>query len=212
VYLHVFDWPSGGRLLVPGLKSHVLQASLLDSRQGLKTERDGANLVVSLPSRAPNTVASVIKLELADAPNVVQALPSQGPDGVIELPAALAAIVNAYGANTRLLGSGVAAYIGGWDRQNTVLNWEFAVREPGTFAVEADAAVLSSCFVRVSCGDNKAVLGLAATPSLDSYRRARLGTITVKKAGEQTIEIASTGKDWSEIRLRGIRLVLQQMQ
>ncbi|MFA5058096.1 MAG: alpha-L-fucosidase, partial [Opitutaceae bacterium] len=103
LYLHVFDWPADGRLVVPGLRTPVRQASLLVSPQPLATKTEDTDLVVSLPAQAPNAVASVIKLEFATPPVVEQTLPVPDATGVIELPASLAAVINAYGANARLL-------------------------------------------------------------------------------------------------------------
>jgi alpha-L-fucosidase len=64
LYLHVFDWPADGTLLVP-MKNQVRGAALLGSPGamiGVATE--AAGIRVRLPDRAPNAIASVIALEL----------------------------------------------------------------------------------------------------------------------------------------------------
>ena len=64
LYLHVFTWPADGKLLVRGLSESVRRARLL-AGGALETTKSGDELVVRLPPRAPDAVASVIALDLA---------------------------------------------------------------------------------------------------------------------------------------------------
>jgi len=207
IYLHVFDWPADGRLVVPGLKTPVQRASLLVSKQPLTAATNGTDLVVTLPGSAPDAVATVIKLEFAARPVVEQTLPGPDAAGVITLPASLAAVVNAYDANARLMGSGSAAYIGGWDLAHTTLSWEFAAPRAGSFMIEAEVAVSGPASVEVISGKVRTTARLEPTGSLEDYRRVSLGTVAVAVPGEQPLELKSVGDDWKEVRLRGIRLV-----
>jgi len=63
-YLHVFDWPADGKLVVPGLKGDVKKAGLLAGGVGLKTETGADGLVVSVPGAAPDAISTVIKVEM----------------------------------------------------------------------------------------------------------------------------------------------------
>ena len=77
LYLHVFDWPAGGELRVP-LKSAVKKASLLAApSQALSLTREADRVVVKVPATAPDSVASVVVLELGGEP-VTQPLPTAG--------------------------------------------------------------------------------------------------------------------------------------
>ena len=64
LYLSVFEWPSNGKLVVPGLKNKVVSASLLASKKPLKANLGSEGISVDLPSLAPDKIASVIKLEV----------------------------------------------------------------------------------------------------------------------------------------------------
>ncbi|WP_242691732.1 alpha-L-fucosidase [Desertivirga arenae] len=64
LYLSVFDWPSNGQLVVPGLKNKVSSALLLAGGKSLKTNLGTNGVTITLPSQAPDKVASVIKLEV----------------------------------------------------------------------------------------------------------------------------------------------------
>jgi len=64
LYLSVFDWPTDGHLLIPGIPNQVLSAKLLANAQELNVQRDHGGVEIELPHSAPDRVASVIKLEL----------------------------------------------------------------------------------------------------------------------------------------------------
>ena len=62
VYLHVFTWPSDGRLIVPGVKTAPRQARLLGGGT-LQVSAGSDGLIVQLPAHAPDPIDSVIVLE-----------------------------------------------------------------------------------------------------------------------------------------------------
>jgi alpha-L-fucosidase len=64
LYLFVFDWPANGRLVVPGISNEVASARLLSNGSTLQTSVSGNELTVNLPAKAPDTIATVVKLEL----------------------------------------------------------------------------------------------------------------------------------------------------
>ncbi|MBT3382234.1 MAG: alpha-L-fucosidase [Prolixibacteraceae bacterium] len=65
LYLSVFDWPENGALKIQEFNSKVVSAKLLANGKKVKTSIEEGNLHISLPSSAPDKIASVIKLELA---------------------------------------------------------------------------------------------------------------------------------------------------
>lgn len=66
LYLHVFDWPKDGKLVVPGLTAKVKKAYLLAAvqRAALKIIANAGGLEVAVPTQAPDPVASVVVLEM----------------------------------------------------------------------------------------------------------------------------------------------------
>ncbi len=72
LYLHVFDWPRDGRLVVPGLLNEPKSAYLLadSSKARLAVGRQEDALIVSLPLAAPDQVDSVIVLDVAGKADV----------------------------------------------------------------------------------------------------------------------------------------------
>ena len=75
IYLHVFNWPMNGQLVVGGLKSEVKNAELLVSKSDgklywplLKTTRlNPFDISISVPADAPDKADSVVVLECDSA-------------------------------------------------------------------------------------------------------------------------------------------------
>nr|WP_121271968.1 alpha-L-fucosidase [Pedobacter schmidteae] len=64
LYFSVFNWPADGQLVVPGVKNKVVSASLLAGHVKVKAAAQGEDLVIKLPAKAPDAIASVVKVEL----------------------------------------------------------------------------------------------------------------------------------------------------
>jgi alpha-L-fucosidase len=83
LYLHVFDWPKDGHLIVPGLLSESRKAYLLGDagKHSLKVQRRDDALDVSLPSIPPDTINSIVVLDIKGKADV-----TNPPDIVSEYP------------------------------------------------------------------------------------------------------------------------------
>lgn len=62
VYLHVFDWPSGGQLRLPASIGEVTHARLLADGTELPVRRESEGLVIAGPASAPDPIDTVIVL------------------------------------------------------------------------------------------------------------------------------------------------------
>jgi len=77
LYLHVFDWPKNGELVVP-LKNEASSAALLVAPdEKLPVEREPERLVIKVPAATPDAVDSVVVLEMKGEP-IVEPLPTVG--------------------------------------------------------------------------------------------------------------------------------------
>jgi alpha-L-fucosidase len=76
LYLHVFDWPSDGRLVLTGLLSEPRAVQILGQRTRnlWPASLEGATLVLSLPKEPVDAVCTVIAVDLAE-PLQVATLP-----------------------------------------------------------------------------------------------------------------------------------------
>ena len=72
LFLHVFDWPADGRLVVPGIFNEPRGAHLLarPDEDQVFVEREGDALVVRVPGDAPDPVVSVVVLDVEGEPDV----------------------------------------------------------------------------------------------------------------------------------------------
>jgi len=72
VYLHVFNWPSDGKLVVPGLTNKVEKTYLLSSRgKKLPAVADANGITISVPDVAPDKISSTIAVEVKGAVQVL---------------------------------------------------------------------------------------------------------------------------------------------
>jgi alpha-L-fucosidase len=71
LFLHVFEWPADGTLLVP-LLNKVARATLLTQPgQAITTKASPEGLRLQLPTHAPDGIATVISLSIEGEPRVV---------------------------------------------------------------------------------------------------------------------------------------------
>ena len=66
IYLEIFHWPSDGKFELPQLRSKVGKAYLLAGHKRVKFEQGDRGVSLSLPDKAPDPIASVVCLEIAD--------------------------------------------------------------------------------------------------------------------------------------------------
>lgn len=73
LYLHVFDWPADGLLVVPGLGNKVKKAYLLAGGEKLDYSRKEGDIVVKIPENAPDAMNTVVVLLIKGEPKVLNA-------------------------------------------------------------------------------------------------------------------------------------------
>jgi alpha-L-fucosidase len=66
LYLHVFNWPADGKLVISGLPNPPVKAFLLSDaqRQALGTTTRDATLTIQLPTSMPDKIATVVVLDV----------------------------------------------------------------------------------------------------------------------------------------------------
>jgi len=73
LYLHVFNWPADGKLVVPGLTSEIASASLLADGKKLKATQTDVGTVVELPATTPDKISSTIVLKIKGELKIISA-------------------------------------------------------------------------------------------------------------------------------------------
>jgi alpha-L-fucosidase len=75
LYLHVFDWPADGKLVLPGLANKPAKAYLLATGEAVRFAGAENQVTLTLPPQAPDKHASVIALEIKGKPEIVKVDP-----------------------------------------------------------------------------------------------------------------------------------------
>jgi alpha-L-fucosidase len=64
LYLHVFNWPADGKLIVPGLNHEIASATLLADGKTLPTTLTDQGTILTLPATAPDKISSTIAVKI----------------------------------------------------------------------------------------------------------------------------------------------------
>ncbi|HEY0709591.1 MAG TPA: alpha-L-fucosidase [Polyangia bacterium] len=204
LYLHVFQWPTRGRVVVGGLKTAVKKAYLLsEPGTSLAVQKLGdKDVVVKAPDKAPDAADTVIALELAGAPEV-------DPVRLIgqDVPADMLRAFDGKLVGDLRYGPGKErdAYVTGWTQPKQSVRWQVRLREKVNYEVAiayaAEKESLNNSFV-VNVG-SKVLEGKVAE---DAKAPVVLGQVTLPP-GETEISVEAVGERSGELmRLRGIVL------
>jgi alpha-L-fucosidase len=137
LYLHVFDWPRDGKLVVGGLKSNVKGAYLLAdaTKASLAAKRLGdLDVQIDVPAERPDKTDSVVVLQLEGAPDVDAArlvLAGQ-PDVLRVFDGRLTGHTIQFGQ-----GKKENAFVEQWSQMGDSVSWNVRVTQPLTVDVKA---------------------------------------------------------------------------
>ncbi len=204
LYLHVFDWPNDGKLLVPGLRNEVQSAWLLATDKTLKIAAGEDGVTIEVPSERPDPIDTVVAMEVKGELKVETALPGQEADGTLSLPVTLAEI---HGGTAQLEEIDGQPSVGYWTNPRDWLSWQFKLTKAGRFDVIAVIATpAESSKFEIAVGDQKLAAEVTSTGSYQTFRVARLGAIELKQTGNYELSIRPIRNQWQAINLRSVTL------
>ena len=207
LYLHVFNWPTDGKLLVP-IENQPTKAWLLvkpDEALPISSEA-GKGVTISVPTIAPDPIASVIVLDMGEP---VKALPpppvKSAADGSLPLHAEDAELIG----NLSLEG-GNEKNVGGWVNAKDYVEWTAEITKPGTFDVGLNYALdpgSAGSEVRISVDDQSVNFSPEVTKTWNDYKKATAGRLKIEKTGSVKIKVEGIEKPGQAvINLRSITL------
>ena len=137
LYLHVFDWPKDGKLVVGGLNGEIEKAVLLANREKrLKVECKGLDVEIELPEKALDEADTVILVECKEVPHgdPVFLLQNNTPN---RLSVFFADLLGAQTKDGWRLGRGTAttANVTGWSQKECGVQWSARVNQKTCFDV-----------------------------------------------------------------------------
>jgi alpha-L-fucosidase len=204
LYLHVFNWPVDGKLLVPGLKNSVTSAQLLAGANPLPFTSTPDGVEVRVPDAAPDKISSTVVLKIKGAPEIAVRPILQQSDGSVRL---LASEAELRGGLQYELGGG-KDNIGYWTNPADTAAWTFQVDRPGKFHLVADIAAEESGKFEVIAAAQNLPGAAPATGSYTVFNSTNLaGTLEIPNPGLVTLAVHPVAQGWHPMNLRSLRLL-----
>jgi alpha-L-fucosidase len=207
LYLHVFDWPSDGELLVPGLKNQVKSAVLLADGTKLSAENRENCVSIAVPANAPGKISSTIVLQVAGSPEIVAMPIPQKRDGSVTLAAGDAKL---HGSTFRYETGGPLDNIGYWTNPDDWTDWELQMDHPGKYEISAVIAAPALTSFQISVGDQNFQFAAPVTGDYVTFKSVKLGVVDIPAAGKVTLAVRPVKDGWQPMNLKGLRLTLAQ--
>lgn len=193
LYLHVFDWPSDGKLLVP-IRNRISNARLLMGRtKALQWTKSTDGVLIDAPKTAPDDIATVVMLEFKGKLEVLDVGITQSKDGTITLLAEDAELV---GSQLQLETRGGKPNIGYLSDPGDHVRWSAQFNRPGEFEVElnysCDPTSDGNEFV-VDIAGQKLRGKVTATRDWEDFITVKLGSVRLEKSGPTKVSISPVG-------------------
>ena len=205
LYLHVFDWPADGKLVVPGLKNKVGQAWLLadPDKKPLKCEMSEDGAVISVPTAAPDPICSVVVCQAPASLDVVVPPLMQSADGSVVLPAVEAVL---HGDQIKFESAHKQDNIGSWTKAEDWVEWEFKIDKPGKFNVSAMISNTAASRCRVTVGEKRFRADIPASGDFKKYVAVELGSVEISEKGVVKLGVHPARRNWQPINLSSVTL------
>ena len=201
LYLHVFNWPSDGKLVVGGLKSPVTKVYLLTHPQKtFKTSRlNEDDIVIDVPAKAADPADTVIAVHVVGEikTNPMRLLASTGKANVLRVFDG-----DLHGAGLRF-GDGKAprAYVYEWKDPTQWVGWKVRINQPSEFEVSLKYTTGSQAnrgSYTVGIGDKLLKGTVEPTPNENQSSTATLGRVALAR-GEYEIAVKPTDIQGGEL-------------
>ncbi len=209
LYLHVFDWPEDGTLLLPGLRNEVLSANLLWEPVPVSTQIDESGVWVKVPGRTPGNLErpEVISLKLKGFLNV-EVIPLI-VDGSKDFDLAV--------GEAELTGKLIVEQkeskdnIGYWTDSKDSFSWNFKLKNSGKFELFSSLASQDDTVMEVVVGDKVSPVKVKSTGSYEKFSDpVSLGVFEFEAGQPIQLLVRSADSAWSPVNLRDIKAKRQE--
>lgn len=201
LYLHVFDWPQAGKLLVPGLKSKASGASLLVGGKKLTARNTADGVEIDVPTVAPDAISTTVVLDVQGEIVVEQPELTLKLDSELMLNPDDAKLTGELQSEER----GGKPNLGFWLNAKDFAEWTFVAPRAGRVTLSTEIAAPVATAFTISLGGRTEKIAAPVTGSYDSYKSVELGTFSVA-AGKNTLELRAVPEGWNPLNIRAIRV------
>lgn len=206
LFVHVWEWPSDGQLLLPTVKEVPAKAKLLANGKRIRAKKTPEGLLLQLPKAAPDADVSMLRLDF-QGPLTVTMDPYIKPDasGRVSFSAQDADAHGWYDGNIQLRDPGANAYLTDWKNSRWHVEYHFQAPEARKWLVTAEVA--SPTPLRLSLEANKVSkpIKVAATGPELSWKTVPLGIIDLP-AGQTHFKLKAIPGGWRGISVRNVWL------
>lgn len=221
LYLHVFEWPVHGRLIVPGLHAKVSKAALSNAAAvAVKAVPDGLEL--QLPARPPKELIPVITLETAGPINAGRDLyVLNGYENTLDTGGAALSGCNSKKVEwMEKFGDWKQAECAvEWAGAGSSATWAFRTAEPGEFYADIEYSLPAEddysewhltvdgkpvTFPLIDTGERAKRTAFGG--AFPRFRVYRVGLIRIEKPGLHELKLGPTGAAGKGARISGVTL------
>ena len=206
LYLHVWDWPTDGTILLPTLKELPTTGTLLKGGATVTAERSANGVLVHLPGTATDPDVSVVRLDFPGSLTITQAAYcTPAADGTLTLHALDADPHGAVGGNIRVEGSGDEAYLTDWTHAQYRVEFRVKTEKATQWTIRAEVAATAPARLMLSVGESSQTIEIPSTGTDLTWKNQPFGVIELP-AGESNIELKPVTEHWNPIQLRKLTL------
>ena len=206
LYLHVWDWPADGRILLPTVTQTPDSARLLAGGGTVTTEQTAAGLVVRLPAGPIDPDVSIVRLDYSGPVSITQKFGFEpGADGSIVFGATDPFAHGNWEGHLQLKGSGPDAYLTDWKNPKWFLEYAIYAPAAGKWTVTAEIATPEKTSLLLAIGKTETRVDVAATGTGLSWQTVTIGEIDLP-AGESILELRGVNESWKGLSIRNLYL------
>ncbi len=203
LYLHIFNWPHSGKLQLRGLTNPVTSASLLATGTAVEFESSDDGPVFNLPTRAPDTSSSTLKVTISGIPAVTEIPVAPDSRGTITLLPE-DAIMSSPGVTVESRRSG--SNLGYWHNPKHTVEWLVESPTSGKYTVEIEtAAPYPGSVIRLQ-GAGKLAFPVPKTTSYHDYTLSKMGEIHLNQQTPTRLRLIPVIDAWNPVNVRKILL------
>lgn len=207
LFLHVWEWPADGKLLLPTLKELPTAGKLLKSGSAVSATGSTEGVVIQLPEAATDADVSVLRLDFSSPLTISQqAFITPAADGSLTFHAADADAHGDFSGNIQLRDSGPDAYLTDWKNPGWRIEYPLSTPQAGKWKVEAEVATPDSTKLTLAVKTISVPVKIQGTGPGLTWEKVGLGTIDLP-AGESSFELRAVNDNWKGVSIRRVKLV-----
>lgn len=193
LYLNVYEWPTSGKLYLPGLQTEIVSAGILGEKkkQRIKFEKEDNWTVFQVPFQKPDRMITVIELEMKDSEIIVNNTLALDPEtGINDLSVKFAKV-----ANCHVYKSSWMEKFGEWkhvycisdlNRKGNVA-WNIEVKTPGVYQVDLKVRGKERPVWKVETDEGHIAQNQQSVSS--AFQKRPIGWIRFDKPGIHTVTV-----------------------